>query len=164
MCAWRLTGSRKTYYRSCTFCCKAATKKGLGPEIVQQKSLKYVKGVSFKDHLSLVQSVTNIPVVAPDRSTCRDQIAPILGKMGRPWGKSKGHKNPQRRLHSPLLDPMKPGKAIYHHKCLCKSSQEQLPDRGVACTCAKECSRTGENPEISRFLQPTFLDTKAQKC
>ena len=41
-------------------------KKGLSPNIVQQKSLKYVKDVSCVDHLSFVQNVTNVPVVAPN--------------------------------------------------------------------------------------------------
>ena len=41
-------------------------KKGLSLDIVKQKSLKYVKDVFCVDHLSFVQNVTNVPVVAPD--------------------------------------------------------------------------------------------------
>ena len=41
-------------------------KKGLNPDIVQQKSLKYVKDVSCVDQLCLVQNVRNVPIVAPD--------------------------------------------------------------------------------------------------
>ena len=87
------------------------------------------------------------------RSSCRSQIASILGNLGSPRGQSKGYKNQQRRLHSPFPDPTQLDRVTDHHKCLCKSSPEQVPDRGTACTYTKECSRTGQISEVSRFLQ-----------
>ena len=41
-------------------------KKGINPDIILQKSLKYVKDVSCVDQLSFVHNVTNVKVVAPD--------------------------------------------------------------------------------------------------
>ena len=41
-------------------------KRGVNPDIVQQKSLKYVKEVSSVDHLCFVQNVRNVPIVTPD--------------------------------------------------------------------------------------------------
>ena len=73
-------------------------------------------------------------------------------------GQSKGNNSPQRRLYSPLLDP-----ATHHHKWLCKSPQEPLPDRGIACTYAKECSRIGNKTEISWVLQKTFPGSQTQQ-
>ena len=48
---------------------------------------------------------------------------------------------------------------------------EQLPDRGITCTYAKECSRTGQNSEVSFFSStdfywhqnPTTLKTQSRK-
>ena len=158
---------------SCSFCRRAAAKKGLSPNIVQQKSLKYVKEVSCVDHLSFVQNVTNVPVGARlcrslefcpecNKCPCRGQIAPILGKIGGLGGQSHGHKNPQRTLHPPIPDLTKLDRVTYYHKLLCKSSHEQLPDRGIACTYAKECSRTGQKSDISRFLKPTLPGSQTQ--
>ena len=39
------------------------------------------------------------------KSTCRDQIAPVLGKMGSPRHQPQSSSNPQRRLHPTLLVP-----------------------------------------------------------
>ena len=75
------------------------------------------------------------------KSSCRSQIPPIWGIMGNPGGQSKGHKNPQRRLHPPLLDPTKFDKITNHHKWLCTSSQEQLSGRGIS------CGRIGQHSE-----------------
>ena len=75
--------------------------------------------------------------------------------MGSPSNQSKGHKNPQRRLHTLFQDPTTNDKVNYHHKPRCTSSQEQLPDGGIACSYAKEYIRTSHKPEISGFLQQT---------
>ena len=40
-------------------------------------------------------------------------------------------KNTQRRLHSSLPDPIKLNNVTNHHKLLCQSPQEPLPDGGV---------------------------------
>ena len=85
----------------------------------------------------------------------RGQIAPIFGKTRGPWGQSKSHKNTRRRLHYALPDLTKLDKITNHHKCLCKSSQEQLPNKRYCMHLCKKC-RTGQH---SRFLQLTFLGT-----
>ena len=46
---------------------------------------------------------------------------------------------------------------------LCTSSQEQLPGRGITCAYVNECSRTDQNSEISRFLQPTIFGSKTKQ-
>ena len=52
-------------------------KKGISPDIVQQKSLKYVKDVSCLDHLSFVPNITNVPGVAPD--------LPVVSRLHQFW-------------------------------------------------------------------------------
>ena len=73
---------------------------------------------------------------------------------------SEGSSNPERGLHSPLLDPSKLNKVTDCHKLLCQSSQEPLPVRGIASACRQKCSRAGTKTEISRVFQPTFLGAK----
>ena len=82
--------------------------------------------------------------------------------MGSPRDQSQNHKNPQIRLHSLFQDPTANDKVTDHHKWLC-TSQEQLPDRGITCTYAKISCRTGQNSEMSRLVQLTFLGSQAQQ-
>ena len=95
------------------------------------------------------------------RSTCRGKFAPVLGNLGSRRGCSKGHKNTWRRLHSLLPELTKFVEVNDHHKWLCTSPQEQLPDGSIACTYAKENSRIGQNSEIFGLFQPTFLVIKS---
>ena len=86
--------------------------------------------------------------------------------MGNSICQSHGHKNPQRKLHPHLPVPTNLDKVINqcnHYKWLCTSSQGQLPDRGITCTYAEECSRIGQNSEIFKFLQCTFHGSKTQQ-
>ena len=46
---------------------------------------------------------------------------------------------------------------------LCTSPQEQLPDGGITCIYSKQCSRKGQQSDISGFLQQTFLGFKPQQ-
>ena len=75
-------------------------KKRLSPIVNQVKS---VKGVSCVDQLSFVQNVTNVPVVSQNFHV-GSRLHQFEGNMGRPRGQPQDHKNPQRRLHSCLLD------------------------------------------------------------
>ena len=80
------------------------------------------------------------------RSTCRGKTTPVLG-----------HKNAERRLHSPIPGPAKSDKVANHHKLLCQSCQKPLPDRGITCTCDQKCSRTGQNQKSLGFFNGLFL-------
>ena len=48
-------------------------------------------------------------------------------------------------------------------KFLCKSPQEQLPDGGIACTFAIECSRTSHNLVIPKVLQQAIPGSQNQQ-
>ena len=129
--------SCKPTCRSCTFCCGASTNERF--KSYYCKGSKVIK-VCERGFLCLsIEFCTECEKKCPSwcsRSTCRGQIAPILGNMGNPEGQSQGYKDLQRRLHPPLLDPTKFDKVTDHYEWLCTSSQEQLPDRGITCTYA----------------------------
>ena len=66
----------------CTFSYRGATKERLSPDIVLQKSLKYMNDVSCVDQLSFVQSVKNVPIAAPDFPVgARLQDSTSFGKL-----------------------------------------------------------------------------------
>ena len=101
-----------TCCRSCTFCCWAPTKERF-------KSCCKVNEVSMRCFLCRLVEFSSECHKCPSccsESTCRSQIASILGKMDCPRGRSLGHKNPQRRLHSPLPDPTESDKVTDHHQ------------------------------------------------
>ena len=52
-------------------------KKGVNPDVVQHKKLKYVKDIFCIDHLRFVHNVTNVPTVAPD--------LPVGARLHRFW-------------------------------------------------------------------------------
>ena len=116
-----------------------------------------MKDVSCVDHFSFVP---NVPIVAIDLPIGA-RLHQFSGKMGSPGGQSQSHYNPQGRLNSPR--PAKSDILTHHHKLLCKSPQEQLPDLGIACTYDQKYSRTGHNSEISWVLQQTFPGSKTQQ-
>ena len=76
---------------------------------------------------------------------------------------SRGHKNTQRGLHSPLSDQTELDKITDHHKLQVKSSQESLPDGGIASAYEEKCSRASQKSRISGVLQPTILVPKPKK-
>ena len=97
------------------------------------------------------------------KSTCRDQIAPVLGKMGSPRRQPQSSNSPQRRLHPTLLVPAKLDQVIKHHKLLCKSPQEPLPVGGIASAYDQKCSGTGNKSNISGLLQPVVFGPQTQQ-
>ena len=81
-------------------------KTGIIPDIVQQKSVKYVKDISCVDHLSFVQ---NVPVVAIDR--------PVWIRLHQFWEVWAGLGASQKfTTVSPIPDPAKSDKFTHHHK------------------------------------------------
>ena len=88
------------------------------------------------------------------KSTCRDQIAPVLGKMGSPRRQPQSSNNAQRRLHPTLPFPAKLDQVTKHHKLLCKSPQEPLPVGGIASAYDQKCSGTGNKSNNRLFLVP----------
>ena len=137
-------------------------KKVLCPVVVKQvMSLKYVKDFYCVDQLCFVPNVMNALVVAPDL-----HVWARLHQFWETWAALLAGPNVitvLRLLHSPLPDLAKFDNVTDHPKSLCTSPEELLPDRGITCVCARECSRTGQNSEISRFLQQTFLGAKTQQ-
>ena len=75
-----------------------------------------MKDVSRVDHLSSVQTVTNVPIAAPDMPVGA-RLHNFWEKMGSPGGQTKGHSSPQGRLRPPLPDPAKSDKVTHHHSC-----------------------------------------------
>ena len=97
------------------------------------------------------------------RSTCRGQIAPVLGTMGSPGGQSQTCNSPQGRLHPPLPVPAKFEQVKHHHKLLCRCPQKPLPGGGIASAFKQKCSGNVNNSEIYRVLQQTFAGSKTQQ-
>ena len=97
------------------------------------------------------------------KSTCRNQIAPVLGKMGSPRRQPQSSNNPQRRLHPTLLVPAKLDQVTKHHKLLCKSPQEPLPVGGIASAYDQKCSGTGNKSNISGLLQAVVFGPQTQQ-
>ena len=125
-------------------------KKGLGHVM---KSIKSVKGVSCVDQLPPV--CHKCPHCCC-KSICRVQT-PVLGNIGRPRGQSQGHRNPQGRLHHPLLELANSDKISTNHKWACTSPDQQLPHGGMTCTYAETGIINGKKKsDISGFLKPTF--------
>ena len=79
------------------------------------------------------------------RSTCRGQIAPVLGKVGSPRDQLQSCSSPQGRLHPPFPVPSKFDQVTNYHKLLCKSPQEPLLIGGIASVSEQKCSGTGSN-------------------
>ena len=92
-----------------------AAKERLKSRYCSTKVIKICERHFLCRSLEFLQNVTNVPVVAPDLSVGA-RLHQFLGNLGSPWGQSKSHKNPQRRVHSP--DPTKLDKINDHHKCL----------------------------------------------
>ena len=102
-------------------------KKGVIPSYCQNyteikyicKDVKYVvKDVSCVGHLSFCKSCHKCPNCC-FRSSCRCQIASVLGKMGSPGGNSQGGNITQRGLHPPLPVHTQLYQVTNCHKQLC---------------------------------------------
>ena len=98
------------------------------------------------------------------RSTCRGQVAPVLGEVGSPWGQPQRYNSPQGRLHPPLSVLAKFDQVTHHHKLLCKSPKEPLLVGGIASAFKQKCSGTGSNSEISRVLQQFLVPKPNHRC
>ena len=134
-------------------------KKGVIPNYCQNYTeIKYVKDVSCVGHLSSV-NLRN----CCSSSTCRGQIAPVLGKVGSPGVQPQGCNSTQVRLHPPLPVLAQLDQVTHSHKLLCKSQQEPLLVGGIASASEKKCSGTGTHSEISRFLQQTIAGAQTQQ-
>ena len=149
-------------------------KKGVNPDIVHHSEIKYVNDISCVDHLSSVKndfSCVDLLRSAKkhkcsnccSRSTCRGQIALVLGKIGSPGGQYKSYNSPQGRLHSPLPVPSKFDQITHYYKLLCQSQQEPQPGGGIASACEQKWSRTDHNSTISRVLKQIFSGSQTQQ-
>ena len=90
------------------------------------------------------------------KSTCRDQITPVLDKMGSSRHQSQSVNSPQRRLHPLVTVPTKLDKSTHYNKLLCRSPQEQLPVRGID----KNAVELVQNQQSLGFYNWLFLVPK----
>ena len=97
------------------------------------------------------------------KSTCRGKTSKLLENLVLPRCRSKGSSNLERGLYSPLPDPAISYKVPSRHKLLCRSSQEQLPVRGITSAYRQERSGISPQSNISGFLQPTFSGPETQQ-
>ena len=97
------------------------------------------------------------------KSTCRDQITKVLGKMGSTRRQPQSVNSPQRRLHPRLPVPSKLDKSTYYNKLLCRSPQEQLPVGGIASAVRQKCNRVGPKSTVPGVLQPVIFSAQTQQ-
>ena len=121
-----------------------------------------MKDVSGVGHLSSVNCVTNVSTVALDLPV-GDQIAPVLGKMGSPGGKSQGSNSTQGGLHPPLPVQTKLDQVTNSHKQLYQPPQKPPLVGGLTSAGEQKCSRTGNNSKITGVLQQAIFGTQAQQ-
>ena len=141
---------------SCSFCKRVATKQRCKSRHCSTSRNKICEICFLCRSLEFCPKCHN----CCSRSACRGQIASILGKMGSPGVQSKSHNSPQRRLHPSLPNSAKSDKFTHRHKLLYKSAQEQLPDRGIACTFAKNAAEPVTTQKSLRFYNRLFLVPK----
>ena len=97
-------------------------------------------------------------------SSCRDQASRFLANLAGSGCGSESGSDPKRgSLHSSLSDPTKTHKVPHSHKPLCRSSQEQLPVRGIASAYRQKCSGTSTKSGLPRVLQPTIFSPKTKQ-
>ena len=94
-------------------------------------------------------------------SDCRGQASKLLANLAGSGCGSEGGSDPKRGLHSSLSDLTKTIKVPHSHKPLCRSSQEQLPVRGIASAYRQKCTST--KPGLPRVLQPTIFSPKTKQ-
>ena len=97
------------------------------------------------------------------RSTCRGQIAPVLGKVGSPRGQSQGSNSTHRGLHPPLPVQTQLDQVTNCHKLLCQLPQEALLDGGFVSAGEQKCSRAGSNSKIPGVLHQAIFGSKTKQ-
>ena len=105
-----------------------------------------------KSQLSLSLSMNKVCERCCSRSTCRGQIAPVLGEVVSPRGQSQSGNSTQGRLHPPLPVLAKFDQVTNCHKLLYKPPQESLLAGGIASAFEQKCSGTGSNSKIPGVL------------
>ena len=97
------------------------------------------------------------------KSTCRGKTSNLLASLASSGCQPGSGSNPKRGLHPTIPNPTKTSKISHRCELLCKSSQEQLPVRGIASAYRQKCYRTGTKPKIPGFLQPAILSSKTKQ-
>ena len=149
---------------SCTYCKRAAAK-----ERRKSGCCRLLSEIKICERCFLCRSIVfchtcNQCRSCCFRSTCKNKIAQVLGNLGSSGCQSESNKNPQRRLHSFLPDQTKLDKVTNHHKQLCKSPQEQLPDGGIACSYEKNAVKLVKNQKSLGFFNQLLLVPKQKNC
>ena len=150
--------------RTCTFCKRAIAKERYKSRYCTnlQREIKVCEKCFFCHSLVLCSTCKKCQKCCSN-SNCRGQASELLANLvGSGYG-SEGGSDPKRGLHSSLSDPTKTSKIPHSHKPLCRSSQEQLPVRGIASAYGQKCSGTSAKPGLPRVLQPTIFSPKTKQ-
>ena len=95
------------------------------------------------------ETVNSLSVKVAREKDCLFALGPV----------ERGRNSPQGRLHSLVPVLTKSDKVTDHHNLLCKSPEEQVPDRGIASTYGQRCSRTDHTQTV---LQLAFSGPQTQ--
>ena len=140
-----VASKRETVNQSCSFCKRLYSKERYKSQLLLSLSKNKVCERCFLCILlEFCKSCHKCPNCC-SRSTCRGQIAPVLGEVCNPRGQPQSGNSTHRRLHPPLLVPAKFDQVTNRHKLLCKSPQEPLLVGGIASASEQKCSGTGSN-------------------
>ena len=123
-------------YKSCTYCKRAATKERHKSGYCPMSQIKIYERCCLCRSLEFCPTRNKCSNCC-SRSTCRGKTTPVLGNLGT-LGAGSNSVKILGRLLSPLPYPAKSEKVTHHRKVLCQSSQEPLPDGGIACTYDKK--------------------------
>ena len=145
---------------ACTFCKRAIAKERYKSCYCTnlQRKIKVCEKCFFCHSLVLCSTCKKCQKCCSN-SNCRGQASKLLANLvGSGYG-SEGGSDPKRGLHSST----KTSKVPHSHKPLCRSSQEQLPVRGIASAYGQKCSGTSAKPGLPRVLQPTIFSPKTKQ-
>ena len=98
-----------------------------------------------------------------NKSSCRVKIARVLGKMGSTRRQSQGYISPEGRVYPTLPVQTSPDQKTHSNKLLCRSSQEQLPVRGIASAVRQKGCRSGSKSSVPGVLQPVIPGPQTQQ-
>ena len=150
--------------RTCTFCQRAITKERCKSRYCNtlSREIKICEKCFFCHSLVLCSTCKKCQKCC-SKSSCRGQTSKFLANLAGSGCGSEGSSDPKGGLHSSLSDPTKTFKGPHSHKPLCRSSQEQLPVRGIASAYRQKCSGASTKPGLPRVLQPTIFSPKTKQ-
>ena len=150
-------------YTKCSFCYRVAAKERRKSQLLSQVHRnKICERCFICRSLEFCKSCHKC-LNCCHRSTCRGKATPVLGKMGSPWGESKGSNSTQRGLHPPLPVQTQSIQITNCRKQLYQPSQKSQPFGGPVSAGEQKCSRTGGKSKLPGVLQPAIFGTQTQQ-